>query len=65
MLGEDPSLHHLLKGRKRQEQRIVHQIYDNIGIQHTSFADILSIFTEHMRCKYDHITIDEECETHN
>ena len=61
MLGEEPSLHHLLKGRKRQEQRTVHQIYDNIGIQHTSSTDILRIFTDHKRCKYDHRTIDDEC----
>ena len=60
ILGEEPSLHNLLKGRKRQEQRTVHQTYDNIGIQHTSSTDILRIFTEHMRCKYDHITIDGE-----
>ena len=34
MLREEPSLHHLLKGWKRQEHRTIHQIYDNIGIQH-------------------------------
>jgi hypothetical protein len=28
MLGEEPSLHHLLKGRKCQEQPTVNQIYD-------------------------------------
>ena len=39
----------------------MHQIYDNIGIQHKSSTDILRIFTEHMCCKYDHITIDDEC----
>jgi len=60
MLGEEPSLHHLLKGRKRQEQRTVQQIYDS-GILHTSSDDILRIITEHMRSKYDHITIDGEC----
>ena len=60
-LGEEPSGHHLLKGRKRQEQRTVHQIFDNIGVQHTSSTDILRTFTEYMCCKYDHITIDDKC----
>ena len=57
MLGEEPSLHHFPKGPKRQEQRTVHQMYGNIGTQHTSSTDILRIFTKHMRCKYDH----DEC----
>jgi hypothetical protein len=60
MLGEESCLHHLLKGRKRQEQHTVHQIHNN-GIQHTSSAGILHLFTEHMHCKYYHITIDDEC----
>jgi hypothetical protein len=57
LLGEEPSLHHFLKGRKRHEQRTVHEICGTDGILHTTSADILRISTHHMRCKYDHIPI--------
>jgi hypothetical protein len=64
MLGGEPSLLHHLKGRKLQEQRTVHQIYDNNGILHTSFSEILLMITEYIYCKYDHITLDDECVRH-
>ena len=44
--GEEPSLHHLLKIRKRQAQRTVHQVYDTNGSVKTSSADILRVFTD-------------------
>jgi hypothetical protein len=50
---EEPSLHHLLKERKRQRQRTIHTLCDNnVTIQHTSI-DILRAFAEHFRQKYD------------
>ena len=33
--GEEPSLHHLLKTRKREAQRTVHRVYDTDGILKT------------------------------
>jgi hypothetical protein len=47
--GEQPTLHHLLKARKRQEARIVHQIYDNHGTLLRTSAHIMQMFTEHTR----------------
>ena len=60
IIGEEPSLHHLLKTRKRQVLRTVHQMYDTDGSQKTSPADILRLFTEHMRPKYDRIQTNKE-----
>jgi len=56
--GEEQSLHHLLKIRKRLAQRPVHQ--DTDGSLKTSPADILRVFTDYMRRKYDHIQVNEE-----
>jgi len=58
--GEESSLHHLLKIRKRQAQRTVHQVYDTDGSLKTSPADILRVFTDYVRRKYDHIEVNEE-----
>jgi len=62
--GEEPPLHHLLKIRKRQVQRTVHQVYDTDGSLKTSPADILRVFTDYMRRKYDHIQVNEERTRH-
>ena len=40
--GEEPSHNHLLKTRKRQAQRTVHQVYDTDGSLKTSPADIIA-----------------------
>jgi hypothetical protein len=53
--GEGPSLHHLLKGRKRQKQRTIRQVYDQNGLIQKTTVDILRLLAEHMRQKYDHI----------
>ena len=58
--GEEPSPHHLLKIRKRQAHRTVHQVYDTDGSLKTPPADILRVFTDYMRRKYDHIQVNEE-----
>jgi hypothetical protein len=58
--GEEPSLHHLLKILKRQAQRTVHQVYDTDGSLKTSPADILRVFTDYMRPKYEYIQVNEE-----
>jgi len=52
---EEPSLHYPLKIRKWQAQRTIHQLYDTDGSLKTSPADILRLFTDYMRRKYDHI----------
>jgi len=60
IMGEEPSLHHLLKTRKRQVQRTVHQMYDTDGSLKTSPVDILRLYTAHMRRKYDRIQTKRE-----
>ena len=59
--GEDPSLHHLMKERKRQVQRTVHMIHDKNGSAQTSSIDILRVFAEHFKRKYDTIPVSGEC----
>ena len=58
--GEGTSLHHLLKIRERQAQHAVHQVYDTDGSLKTSPADILRVFTDCMRRKYDHTQVNEK-----
>jgi len=58
--GEEQSLQNLLKIRKRRAQRTVHQVCDTDGSLKTSPADILQVFTDYMRRKYDHIKVNEE-----
>jgi len=58
---EDPSLHNLIKERKRQVQRTVHMILDKNGIPQTSSLDILCVFAEHFKSKYDTIAVSGEC----
>ena len=58
--GQEPSLHHLLQGRKRKTQRTILHAYDKNGNLKTTTVDILRIFTEHMQHKYDSIHTSEE-----
>ena len=58
---EGPSLHQILRSRKRQEARIIHCIHDSYGNPQTNSTDILCTFTESMQIKYDYIQVDEDC----
>jgi hypothetical protein len=59
--GEEPSIYHILKARKRQVARMVTKIMDNNGIEHTTPTTILRTLTEYMREKYSTITMDNNC----
>jgi len=59
MSGEYPSLHHLIKTRKRQARRTIRQICDDEGITHAESMDIMKVFTMHFRKKFCPIRIDE------
>jgi hypothetical protein len=59
-IREGPSLHHLLQGRKRQKQLIIHQVYDQNGTIQKTTVDLLRLFADHMRQKYDHILTSAE-----
>jgi hypothetical protein len=54
---EEPFLHHLIQGRKRQKQRMIHMICDKNGTRMTSSPDILRAFAEHHQCKYASISV--------
>jgi hypothetical protein len=58
--GKEPSLHHLLQGRKRIYQRTILHAYDKNGDLKTTTVDILRIFAEAMQHKCDSITTSEE-----
>ena len=58
---EDPSLHHLIKERKREVQRTVPIIHDKNGSPQTSSLDVLRVFAEHFKRKYDTIYVSGEC----
>ena len=58
---EDPSLHHLIKEMKRQVHRTVHMILDKNGSPQTSSLDILRVFAEYFKSKYDTIPVSGEC----
>ena len=59
MSGEDPSLHHLSKTRKRQASRTIRQIYEDQGITHTESMDIMKVFTMYFRKNFCPIRMDE------
>lgn len=54
--GGEPSLHYLLKTRKRQATRLINQIYGDNGILQTSTASILKVSTS-FHSKQKHIQI--------
>jgi len=56
-----PSLHHLIKERKRQVRRTLHTIHDKNGSLLTSSLGILRAFAEHFKRKYDTIPVSGEC----
>jgi hypothetical protein len=58
---ERPSLHYILKSRKRQEARMIHCFHDSDGNPQSNTVDILRTFTEFMRRKYDYIQVYENC----
>jgi hypothetical protein len=57
--GEEPSIYHILKARKRQVASMVTKIVDNNGIEHTIPTTILLTLTEYIRGKYDCINVDD------
>ena len=55
LLGEDPSLYHLIKAWRRQENRQMNEILDDDEIPQTSSASILKAFAVHFRKKFEPI----------
>jgi hypothetical protein len=51
--GEGMSLHHLLQGRKRQRQPTIQYVGDQDGEAKSTTADILCVFKDYFKHKYD------------
>jgi hypothetical protein len=60
MEDEEPSLHHLLKGHKRQESRMFNNVYGKDGNIQNTPMNILRTFTMSMKKKYDTIQVDSD-----
>jgi hypothetical protein len=52
MDDEEPSLHHLLKERKRQQQRTINTLYDAEGVLQDTSINILRDFAGYFKDKY-------------
>jgi len=60
MIDENPSLHHLIKARKRQASRTIKKISDDQGIMYTESFDIMKVFTIRFCKKFSPIHMDGE-----
>jgi hypothetical protein len=58
--GEEISIHHYVRSRKRRMARTITRVTDEQGALRSDPEDILRIFTEHMTRILDHIPIAEE-----
>jgi len=59
--GETPSLHRLIKNRKRQENRMTSTILDDNGVTQETSPAILKAFTTHFRKAFQFIDVQEDC----
>ena len=57
--GEEPSLHHLLKARKRKAKRLITQVLDDNDILQTSSMSIMKVFSSYFRTKFQPIQVDD------
>jgi hypothetical protein len=58
--GEEPTMYHIIKAKKRQTNRTITHITDDQGMVQTNQETILRTFDNHMRTKYEPIPIQEE-----
>jgi hypothetical protein len=56
--GEKPSLYHLMRSRKRQEQLHINNITDKHGIRHVTNRYIMRKITHFLQTKYEAIDVD-------
>ena len=57
--GENPSIFHLIQGRKRREARMIREIQDENGNMQTTTRGILNTFVRHMKWKYGPIHVED------
>jgi len=53
MKGENPSLHQIIKARKRQRRRMIQQIRDEQGMTHTTTMAIIKAFAKHFLTNFN------------
>jgi hypothetical protein len=59
--GEHPSLHHLLRNRKRKENRLIRQVVDDNDEQQRTSMTILRAFAAHFRQAFQSIESQDQC----
>ena len=59
--GENPSIFHLIQGRKMREARMILEIQDENGNLQTTTRGILNTFVGHMKRKYRPIQVQDVC----
>jgi len=57
--GEEPSLHHLIKTRKRQASRMMTHVLDKNDILQTTSTSIMKVFVTFFRAKFQPIQVDD------
>jgi hypothetical protein len=58
--GEPPSLHHLIKNRKRQENRMINKTRDDNSLMHGSSTAILKAFTTQFQKAFQLTDVQED-----
>jgi hypothetical protein len=58
--GESPSLHHLIKHRKRQENQMINKIRDDNGAMQETSTAIVEAFTTHFQKAFQPINVKEK-----
>jgi hypothetical protein len=58
--GENPSVYHLLKARKRQESTTIQTLHDGKGVPQTTIAYILKTVKNYMYEKFGNIPTDND-----
>ena len=61
IIGENLTIHHYLKSRKRRTMPTITHGLDENGILKTSQTEVMTLFTEHMTRRFARIPIDERC----
>jgi len=59
--GEHPSLHHLLRNRKRKENRPIRQVVDDNDERQTTSMTVLTDFAAHFRQSFQSIESQDQC----
>jgi hypothetical protein len=59
--GEETTLYHLIKSKKRREARMIRRTYDQRGRITEDLTEISQIFVAHWKDKYSSIDVSDRC----